>query len=267
MNAQTIAVDSVPSIAQFTHDNVVHFYQRQALDWVNVVRALEADPKATSRFARSISGYARSSSDYFAEIQQRLRNVVESGRPGPFASGYCGHSDYRLPPELDLVVMAHYLESLAWQRRIAPLQTLFGGGSATSTSVNEPELRKVAELIALMREFVAQVYVPDLLAIGRFYKDWFTRGHAMETGPPARVLMMYDSGHAGTVALVDQSLAMLGLPFDALYSVMGRNLGRALECQILTEALPAWAAEPPANIEAEEARAVRSSVTWGCSVR
>jgi hydrogenase large subunit len=379
-NAQLIR--NLMMVTQFAHDHVVHFYHLQALDWVDVVAALKADPKATSALAQSTSSYARSSPGYFAEVQLRIKTLVESGQLGIFANGYWGHPGYRLPPEANLMAMAHYLDALAWQRQIVQLQTIFGGknphpnvlvggvpaaisvhtgaGTAT-TAVNEVGLQKVTEIIALMRQFVTEVYVPDLLAIGGFYKDWFAKGygegtgnfmtygdfpnaatldpktflvprgailnrdlstihevdltasgdiqefvahswydyaagkttglhpyagetqlkysgptppyanldaaasyswiksprwkgHAMEMGPLARVLMMYASGHAPTVALTNDSLGRLGLPFEALYSVMGRNLARALECQILTDALPGWQAQLQANITAGDVR-------------
>jgi hydrogenase large subunit len=379
-NAQLIR--NLMMVTQFAHDHVVHFYHLQALDWVDVVAALKADPKATSALAQSTSSYARSSPGYFADVQLRIKTLVESGQLGIFANGYWGHSGYRLPPEANLMAMAHYLDALAWQRQIVQLQTIFGGknphpnvlvggvpaaisvhsgaGTAT-TAVNEVGLQKVTEIIALMRQFITEVYVPDLLAIGGFYKDWFAKGygegtgnfmtygdfpnaatldpksflvprgailnrdlstihevdltasgdiqefvahswydydagkttglhpyqgetrlkysgptppysnldagasyswiksprwkgHAMEMGPLARIIMMYASGHAPTVALTNESLGRLGLPFDALYSVMGRNLARALECQILTDALPAWQAQLQANIKAGDVR-------------
>ena len=379
-NAQLIR--NLMMITQFAHDHVVHFYHLQALDWVDVVAALKADPKTTSALAQSTSSYARSSPGYFADVQLRIKTLVESGQLGIFANGYWGHPGYRLPPEANLMAMAHYLDALAWQRQIVQLQTIFGGknphpnvlvggvpaaisvhtgaGTAT-TAVNEVGLQKVSEIIALMRQFVTEVYVPDLLAIGGFYKDWFAKGygegtgnfmtygdfpnaatldpktflvprgailnrdlstihevdltasgdiqefvahswydyaagkttglhpyagetqlkysgptppyanldaaasyswiksprwkgHAMEMGPLARVLMMYASGHAPTVALTNDSLGRLGLPFEALYSVMGRNLARALECQILTDALPGWQAQLQANITTGDVR-------------
>ncbi|NWG73263.1 MAG: nickel-dependent hydrogenase large subunit, partial [Rubrivivax sp.] len=37
--------------AQHVHDHVMHFYHLHALDWVDVVSALKADPKATSELA------------------------------------------------------------------------------------------------------------------------------------------------------------------------------------------------------------------------
>ena len=41
--------------AQYMQDHVVHFYHLHALDWVDVVSALSADPKKTSELAQSIS--------------------------------------------------------------------------------------------------------------------------------------------------------------------------------------------------------------------
>ena len=77
--------------AQFVHDHVMHFYHLHALDWVDVVSALKADPKATSTLAQSISSYARSSPGYFADVQERVKKLVESGQLGIFANAYWGH--------------------------------------------------------------------------------------------------------------------------------------------------------------------------------
>jgi hydrogenase large subunit len=76
----------------------------------------------------------------------------------------------------------------------------------------------------------------------------------MEMGPLARVLMMYASGHEPTVEITNKSLAQLGLPIGALFSTMGRNAARALECKILTDAMPAWQAALVANIQGGDMR-------------
>ena len=183
--------------AQYVHDHVMHFYHLHALDWVDVVSALKADPKATSTLAQSISPYARSSPGHFADVQSRVKKLVESGQLGIFANAYWGSSLYKLPPEANLMAVAHYLDALAWQRQIAQLLTIFGGknphpnflvggapsaisvhsGEGTgSTAVNAVGLQQVAQIIAQMREFVDEVYVPDTLAIASFYKDWFKTG-------------------------------------------------------------------------------------------
>ncbi len=189
--------------AQFVHDHVMHFYHLHALDWVDVVSALAADPKATSELAQSLSPYAKSSPGYFADVQGRVKKLVESGQLGIFANAYWGHPAYKLPPAANLMAVAHYLEALAWQRRAAELHAIFGGknphpnflvggapaaisvhegvGTGT-TAVNTTGLARVAEIIAEMRSFVDQVYLPDTLAIASFYKDWLIPGHGEGVG-------------------------------------------------------------------------------------
>ena len=189
--------------AQYVHDHVMHFYHLHALDWVDVVSSLKADPKATSELAQSISSYAKSSPGYFADVQKRVKAFVENGQLGIFANGYWGHPEYKLPPEANLMALAHYLEALAWQRDVVQIHTIFGGknphpnflvggvaspisagpgaagdGSA-STAVNIVTLNQVRAIIKSMRDFVDQVYVPDTLAIAGFYKDWFARGEGL----------------------------------------------------------------------------------------
>ena len=189
--------------AQFVHDHVMHFYHLHALDWVDVVSALKADPKETSTLAQSISTYPMSSPGYFADVQQRVKTLVESGQLGIFANGYWGHPAYKLPPAANLMAVAHYLEALSWQRRAAELHAIFGGknphpnfvvgGSPVGISVHEGEgtgttavntigLARVAEIIGQMQSFVDQVYLPDTLAIASFYKDWLTPGHGEGVG-------------------------------------------------------------------------------------
>ncbi len=186
--------------AQYVHDHVMHFYHLHALDWVDVVSALKADPKATSALAQSISNYSKSSPGYFADVQKKLKNFVEQGQLGIFANAYWGHPAYKLPPEANLMAVAHYLEALAWQRDVVKLHAIFGGknphpnfvvggtpsaisvhttdgpgkprGGQDGTSVNMVGLQTVQSVIKQMKDFVDQVYIPDLLAIASFYKDW-----------------------------------------------------------------------------------------------
>ena len=181
--------------AQYVHDHVMHFYHLHALDWVDVVSALQADPAATSALAQSLSGYARSSPGYFADVQKRVKGLVESGQLGIFAGAYWGHPAYRLPPEANLMAVAHYLDALAWQRDVAALHAIFGGknphphfvvGGApnpidlnSDSAINAKRLSQVQDIIARMRQFVDEVYVPDTLAIAGFYKDWARQGEGL----------------------------------------------------------------------------------------
>ncbi len=197
-NAQLIR--NLMIAAQYVHDHVMHFYHLHALDWVDVVSALKADPKATSELAQSISKWPNSSPGYFADVQKKIKGFVESGQLGLFSNGYWGHPAYKLPPEANLMAVAHYLEALSWQRDVVQIHTIFGGknphpnflvggapspisidpsgstGGSGATALNIVGLQEVQNVINRMMKFVDEVYVPDTLAIASFYKDWFKRG-------------------------------------------------------------------------------------------
>ena len=192
-NANTIR--NIMQLNLYVHDHLVHFYHLHALDWVDVVSALKADPKATSTLAQSISSWPLSSPGYFRDIQNRLKKFVESGQLGPFMNGYWGNPAYKLPPEANLMAVAHYLDALAWQRDVARLHAIFGGknphphlvvGGApnpidleSDSAINAKRLSQMQDIILRMREFVAEVYVPDTLAIAGYYKDWATQGDGL----------------------------------------------------------------------------------------
>jgi hydrogenase large subunit len=175
-------------LAQYTQDHLVHFYHLHALDWVDVVSALNADPRATSELMQSISSWPKSSPGYFRDVQARLKRFVESGQLGPFSNAYWGSPAYKLPPEANLMAVTHYLEALDFQREIVKIHTIFGGrnphpnwvvgGMPCSFSLNETGginmewLNLVSSIIDRSIAFVDQVYIPDLKAIASFYKDW-----------------------------------------------------------------------------------------------
>jgi len=174
--------------ALYQHDHVVHFYHLHALDWVDVVASLKADPAETSRIAQSISNWPKSSPGYFSDLQKRLTKFVESGQLGIFANGYWGHPQMKLPPEVNLIGVAHYLEALEWQKEIVKVHTIFGGknphpnylvgGMACAINTESPgglnaeRLAYVRRLLEDGKRFIEQVYIPDLLAIASYYKDW-----------------------------------------------------------------------------------------------
>jgi len=387
-NAQLIR--NLMIAAQYVHDHVMHFYHLHALDWVDIVSALSADPKATSELAQSISGYAKSSPGYFADTQKKVKDFVETGQLGIFAGGYWGHPEYRLPPEANLMAVAHYLEALAWQRDVVQIHTIFGGknphpnfmvggapspistdptsatGGSAATAVNIVSLNQVRTIIGRMTQFVDQVYVPDTIAIASFYKDWFFRGeglgnfmtygdfpaaglddpatwlipsgailnrdlstihpidlndpehvkefvahswydysggkesglhpydgetalnytgpkppynqlnvedsyswlkaprwrgHAMEVGPLARVLMLYASGHEPTRELAGAVLKQLDAPLEAMFSTLGRTAARTLETKIIGDQMMGWLDQLMANIKAGDL-SVHNAELW-----
>jgi len=174
--------------ALYIQDHVVHFYQLHALDWVDVVSALKANPAEASKIAQSISPWPKSSVGYFTDIQKRFQNFVASGQLGIFANGYWGHKAYKLPPEVNLIAVAHYLEALEWQKELVKVHTVFGGKNPhpnylvggvpcsinieEANAVNAERLAFVGQLFQDAKTFVDQVYIPDLLAVASFYKDW-----------------------------------------------------------------------------------------------
>ncbi len=180
----------------YVHDHVVHFYHLHALDWVDVVSALKANPAETSRIAQSISHWPKSSRGYFSDVQNRLKTFVDSGQLGIFANGYWGHRQMKLPAEVNLLAVAHYLEALEWQKEIVKVHAIFGGknphpnylvgGVPCSINLNEvnainnERLNFVGRLIREANTFVNQVYIPDLIAIAGFYKDWGAIGGGLE---------------------------------------------------------------------------------------
>lgn len=183
--------------AQYLQDHVVHFYHLHALDWVDVISALSADPAETSRVAQSISKWPKSSPGYFSDLKKRLTSFVDSGQLGIFANGYWGHKAYKLPPEVNLLAVAHYLEALEWQKEIVKVHTIFGGKNPhpnylvggvpcsinidDSNALNAERLAMVQKLFEDAKTFVEQVYIPDLIAIAGFYKsDWAAIGGGLE---------------------------------------------------------------------------------------
>ncbi|OIP92069.1 MAG: hydrogenase 2 large subunit [Syntrophobacteraceae bacterium CG2_30_61_12] len=334
---------------QFLHDHLVHFYHLHALDWVDVVSALKADPAKASKIANQVSPAGNSGTSDFKAVQARLRKFVDSGQLGIFTNGYWGHPAYKLPPEVNLIATAHYLEALRQQARTARMHAVFGGknphvqslvvGGVTCAADLNPD--RISEFLYLHKEtkaFVDNVYIPDLLAVAGFYKDWgaiggtsnflcygefpqqgkepdslflprgaifkrevakvqgvdvakisehvkhswyegdqaknpaqgetrpaFTKmdtndryswmkaprynGEPMEVGPLARVLVAYGKGHGPTKKAVDGVLKKLNIPVTALFSTLGRTAARAIETQIIADAMDGWIMELVENLK------------------
>lgn len=191
--------NSIRNIMQLclqAHDHLVHFYHLHALDWVNPVTALKADPKATSELQQKVApNHPKSSPGYFRDIQNRLMKFVESGQLGPFKNGYWDNPAYLLPPEANLMAVTHYLEALDFQTQIMKIRTVYGGkdphpnwlvggvpcainvgGEGAVGAVNMERLNFVTSIIDQTIAFIDNVYIPDLLAIASFYKGWLYGG-------------------------------------------------------------------------------------------
>ncbi len=186
-------IRNIMFLTQYVQDHVIHFYHLHALDWVDIVSALKADPAATSALAQKVSpSWPLASTGYFKDLAGTLKKFVDSGQLGIFQNAYWGHPAYKLPPEANLMAVAHYLEALKWQKEIIKIHTVFGGknphphylvgGMASAISlqgdnaINIERLNYVKSLIQDAIQVVDNMYIPDLLAVASFYTDWAAIG-------------------------------------------------------------------------------------------
>ena len=194
LNAQLIR--NVIVAAHALHDHIVHFYHLSALDWVDVVSALKADPAKASRLGESLSAWPHNSTREMTAVKERLSGFVAGGRLGIFENGYWGHSAMKLPPEVNLLAVAHYLQALDVQRKanqvVATLggktpniQNLAVGGVANAinmdmaSTLNMEKLYAIKDLLEEVKAFVEQVYFVDVCAIGAMYPEWLTIGRGV----------------------------------------------------------------------------------------
>jgi [NiFe] hydrogenase large subunit len=150
---------------------------------VDVVSALKADPKKTAALADNVSNASKGGTVYYKKVQQRVKTFVDSGQLGPFNNAYWGHPAYKLPPEANLMATAHYIEALRLQAKAVRMHAIFGAknphlqtlvvGGVTCVKDLTPD--RIAEFLYIWKEtqaFVKDVYLPDVLAVASFYKDW-----------------------------------------------------------------------------------------------
>lgn len=370
----------------YCQDHLTHFYQLHGCDWIDVVSALSADPKKTSEIQQSISTHALSSPAYFKEVQDRLKAFVASGQLGIFANAYWGNPGYKLPPEINLLGVTHYLESLDFQREIVKVHAIVGGKNphpnylvggvpcpinmsdtgAQGIMINQVWMNFLRDVAKSTIRFIDEVYYPDLMAMQAYYKDWYKiggglanknllcygdfpayandmsekslvmpngavidgkfdqilpvdlkdpnqikefvdhswysypkpdeglhpwegitdpnfdlgkagvdyegtktdikwlttnaryswikaprwNGHAMETGPLARMVVAYAKKMPRQKELVDRALAQAGVPVEALFSTLGRTLCRGLEAKMCAQLMLEYVDELEANIKA-----------------
>jgi hydrogenase large subunit len=173
---------------QFVHDHVMHFYHLHALDWVDVVSALSADPAATAGLQKDLSSWHNNSAAYFADVKAKLKGLADSGNLSLFGNAYWGHPGYKLPPEVNLLAVAHYLEALDWQIDATRVHVVLGGKNPhpdfvvggvpmpidmkSRDALNKSRLDAMKRSIDNMVAFVDQVYLPDALAVASFYKEY-----------------------------------------------------------------------------------------------
>jgi hydrogenase large subunit len=175
------------------HDHIVHFYILSAVDWVDIPSALKADPRKAAAIADSLSSWPMNSYRELKAVQDKLKALVDSGQLGIFANGYWGHPAMKLPPEVNLLAVSHYLQALEYQRKANMIVSILGsktphvqslivGGVAnpinldTTSALNMERLYYIKTLIDELGAFVKEVYVPDVCAVGAYYADWTRYG-------------------------------------------------------------------------------------------
>jgi hydrogenase large subunit len=191
LNAQYIR--NMIILAHSIHDFIVHFYHLSALDWVDVTSALKADPDKTASLAESLSSWKLNGKHEMRATHERLKNFVNGGQLGIFTNGYWGHPAMKLPPEVNLLAVAHYLQALKIQNHANKIVAILGsksphiqnlavGGVANPLAVDSQQVLTVERLLAVkehidaLNDFIKNVYMVDVAAVGAFYADWTKYG-------------------------------------------------------------------------------------------
>jgi [NiFe] hydrogenase large subunit len=161
---------------ELLHSHILWFYTLTALDYVDVVSALSANIADTYALAAA----AGTTTADFGAIQQRLKTFVAGGQLSIFTNGYWGHPAMKLPPELNLIAVAHYLEALQMQAEAAQIIAIMGGKfphfmtslpGGTVWIPTEEKLGNIKFRWQNVRDFIANTMIPDTIAIAPFYLD------------------------------------------------------------------------------------------------
>ncbi len=166
--------------AQFLHSNILWFYNLAALDYVNPLNALDADAAAAYDLAQTAG---TSTNSDLIELQEKLTTFANNGQLSIFSGNWFeseGGQGYKLPPELDLICTAHYLEALKMQAKASEVAALLGGKmphimtlipGGTSFVPTDQKLDDLNAMVNEIYDWVSTTMVPDTLAIAPYYAD------------------------------------------------------------------------------------------------
>ena len=174
--------------ALYLHDHVVHFYHLHALDWVDITKALEADPKQTVAEAQKWAGLSgqrawNASEDVYIQVKDRVQKYIKQGRLGIFGNAYWGSEGFKLTPEQNLIGLSHYLDALELQRDLAKMMAIFGGKNPHPQSFvvggvtcvqdikNPARIAEFKQLLKRGRKFIKEAYLPDVYMAGTMYGE------------------------------------------------------------------------------------------------
>ena len=166
--------------AQFLHSHILWFYNLCALDYVNPLNALNADPADAYDLAAEAG---TSTNSDFVALQERLTNFADNGQLSIFSGNWFDAEDgtaYKLSPELDLICTSHYLEALDMQAKASEVAALLGGKmphvmtiipGGTAFVPTEQKLDDLKYLIEELHDWIYSTMLQDTIAIGLNYPE------------------------------------------------------------------------------------------------
>lgn len=178
--ASTLSVDDAFGIADKIPDNgriarnlllgsnyiqshILHFYHLAALDYVDVTQV----------------------ADYSGDdpTLKTVKEFIDRGQLAPFFPRYEG--DYRLPKDADIAALSHYVQALEARRNAHKMLSIFGGkmphnigivpGGITEV-VTTDKIASFLWFLNDLRDFIDNVYIPDIVAVAQVYSDYFAIG-------------------------------------------------------------------------------------------
>jgi hydrogenase large subunit len=156
--------------ANYIMSHILHFYHLTALDYVDVTKVAKYDGKDPALNA-------------VKDFIKRALDAGDMAMLGPFYPRYEG--DYRLPDEVDRAAVAHYVQALDMRRLAHEMSAIFSGkmphnvGIVPGGATEPPTVDKIANFLwklQQLRDFVDNVYIPDVIAVAEVYSDYFAIG-------------------------------------------------------------------------------------------
>lgn len=164
--------------AQFMHSHILWFYQLSALDYVNPLNAVDADPAEAYKVAQQLGmGMAD-----FEQVHDRLVKFAENGQYSWLSGGWFMEGQapeaYKLPPEVDLIATAHYIEAINMQATADEIAAIIGGKmphimtSIPGGTSFVPSILKIEDILfraTTLHNWVVNTMIPDAIAIASVY--------------------------------------------------------------------------------------------------
>ncbi len=163
--------------ANFLQSHIIHFYHLCALDYVDIKAIL------------SYSGNDEKLVSVREWVKQEVK--MKTGRydaitaAAPFLPRYEGNDFYIKDKDLNFAAIAHYLQAFDMRMKAHKMVACFGGraphliGLVPGGVTQVPTAAKVREFRKNLREvekFVNEVYINDVIAVARAYRNYFTLG-------------------------------------------------------------------------------------------